>query len=588
MSELNWGETLWDQWDRVQEHTEHGLEFTKKCQEFVRDRIKVEIDYAKSLRGLKKRYKLKNAEDDAGNARTSIKESVRNLSRKSNTSLDDPNFSTIKAYNVFLGQLDLIARDHEIVAEGLQEKVAERLKSVQKETTNNRKNLCNTANQLQHEYKEWQVVLERNQQKYEKAAKEADAAGQAFGRVNDDMNATKAQVEKSRSQMSYRQDLMEKSKGDYIIAVETTNNNQHEYYHQRWPGLINQMQRCEENRIEELKSILIEHCNIQSSILPHITTCIETMTESCEKISPAEDSELLMEERSNQPYPGDHMFMEWNSKAPPSAFGSHNNSTRKTKRDRKKTKIFGRNVGGSSESVNKEGLENLPPEKRKKAFKEKIKEIEGKINIQLKARGALEEILELYSQKPELGSVEAMEDSRSQMDDITQTLERLQEELYKYQCYLAALMDKTAPDKPHIGSHLQADAVSITSSVSHISHVSASHSGDAELPPPDQMSPNEFDPVSPTTNEFNSDTYYEVPDNNVPPPSAPVTGLSANNQCSVLYDYVAQHDDELDIWAGEALSIVEDNGTGWVKAKRNDNEIGLVPGNYIEYVELYS
>ena len=36
-------------------------------------------------------------------------------------------------------------------------------------------------------------------------------------------------------------------------------------------------------------------------------------------------------------------------------------------------------------------------------------------------------------------------------------------------------MDKSAPDKPHIGSHLQADAVSITSSVSHISHVSASH-----------------------------------------------------------------------------------------------------------------
>ena len=42
--------SIQDQWDRVQEHTEHGLEFTKKCQEFVRDRIKVEIDYAKSLR----------------------------------------------------------------------------------------------------------------------------------------------------------------------------------------------------------------------------------------------------------------------------------------------------------------------------------------------------------------------------------------------------------------------------------------------------------------------------------------------------------------------------------------------------------
>ena len=31
--------------------------------------------------------------------------------------------------------------------------------------------------------------------------------------------------------------------------------------------------------------------------------------------------------------------------------------------------------------VNKEGLENLPPEKRKKAFKEKIKEIEVGLTI---------------------------------------------------------------------------------------------------------------------------------------------------------------------------------------------------------------
>ena len=36
----------------------------------------------------------------------------------------------------------------------------------------------------------------QNQQKYEKAAKEAEAASQAFARVNEDMNATKAQVEK--------------------------------------------------------------------------------------------------------------------------------------------------------------------------------------------------------------------------------------------------------------------------------------------------------------------------------------------------------------------------------------------------------
>ena len=125
---------------------------------------------------------------------------------------------------MFLDQLDLIARDHEIVAEGLQEKVADKLRVIHKETTNNRKNvsegyrppcsegfrltellvvkgtdlpvvkgtdlqsykassfihsshcvriifemnctifcfqLCNSATQLQHEYKEWQTVLDR-------------------------------------------------------------------------------------------------------------------------------------------------------------------------------------------------------------------------------------------------------------------------------------------------------------------------------------------------------------------------------------------------------------------------------------------
>ena len=39
-----------DQYDKISEHTEAGLEFTKKCADMVRDRIKIEMDYAKSLR----------------------------------------------------------------------------------------------------------------------------------------------------------------------------------------------------------------------------------------------------------------------------------------------------------------------------------------------------------------------------------------------------------------------------------------------------------------------------------------------------------------------------------------------------------
>lgn len=52
-----------------------------------------------------------------------------------------------------------------------------------------------------------------------------------------------------------------------------------------------------------------------------------------------------------------------------------------------------------------------------------------------------------------------------------------------------------------------------------------------------------------------------------------------------LYSYDAQNADELSITEGDVLTIVEpDDGTGWIKAQLGD-QVGLVPANYIEYIE---
>ena len=47
------------------EHTKSGLEFTEKYHAFTRDRIKLEAEYVKNLRRLKRTYKLKNPDDDS-------------------------------------------------------------------------------------------------------------------------------------------------------------------------------------------------------------------------------------------------------------------------------------------------------------------------------------------------------------------------------------------------------------------------------------------------------------------------------------------------------------------------------------------
>ena len=63
---------------------------------------------------------------------------------------------------------------------------------------------------------------------------------------------------------------------------------------------------------------------------------------------------------------------------------------------------------------------------------------------------------------------------------------------------------------------------------------------------------------------------------------SPVLILSDGLMFFKHFSFPAQHEDELNIFCGEALTILEDNGTGWIKAQRTETEFGLVPGNYIE------
>ena len=59
--------------------------------------------------------------------------------------------------------------------------------------------------------------------------------------------------------------------------------------------------------------------------------------------------------------------------------------------------------------------------------------VQDKIDVQLKARTGVEDILELYSKKPELGNDQAIEESRQQLDMIAAELEKLHTELHTYQ-----------------------------------------------------------------------------------------------------------------------------------------------------------
>jgi hypothetical protein len=47
---MSWGVDLWDQYDKLLQYTDHGIEFVKRVESFVKERIEIEQDYAKKLR----------------------------------------------------------------------------------------------------------------------------------------------------------------------------------------------------------------------------------------------------------------------------------------------------------------------------------------------------------------------------------------------------------------------------------------------------------------------------------------------------------------------------------------------------------
>jgi len=88
-----WGFDLWDQFDNVDKHFQHGIDFAEKYSKFVKERASIEQDYAGKLRKLVKGYMPRKRDEE------------RNK------------FSTHKSFQAQLSELNDIAGQHEMVAE---------------------------------------------------------------------------------------------------------------------------------------------------------------------------------------------------------------------------------------------------------------------------------------------------------------------------------------------------------------------------------------------------------------------------------------------------------------------------------------
>ncbi|KAE8605280.1 hypothetical protein XENTR_v10015051 [Xenopus tropicalis] len=78
---------------------------------------------------------------------------------------------------------------------------------------------------------------------------------------------------------------------------------------------------------------------------------------------------------------------------------------------------------------------------------------------------------------------------------------------------------------------------------------------------------------------------YGIPGMGPPPQPKSIKKKSKKRQCKVLYEYIPQNEDELELKVGEVLDIIEEVEEGWWSGS-NSGKSGLFPSNFVKEIDL--
>uniref|UniRef100_A0A9J8C832 Formin binding protein 1b n=1 Tax=Cyprinus carpio carpio TaxID=630221 RepID=A0A9J8C832_CYPCA len=556
---MSWGTELWDQFDNLEKHTQWGIDFVEKYTKFVKERSEIELNYARQIRNLSKKYQPKKKEED------------------------DNKYTWCRAFHSTLNELNDYAGQHELIAENMMSQIIAELTRYTQEIKTERKAHFHDGRKAQQQVEASWKQLEACKRKFERDCKEADRAQQYFEKLDADINVTKADVEKARQQAQMRHQMASDSKNEYSSYLQKFNQEQNEHYYTIIPNIFQKIQVMEEKRIERMGESLKTFAEVDRQILPIIGKCLDGITQ-------VDSSQVIESYKSGFEPPGDVEFEDYGqamkrtvsetslsnsrsdnkadrsskgksktlwpfikkNKSPPdppspSAVTPDPCPTPQTPKQSKEPLSHRFNDlmtskpkmhclrslrrGGS----NPEDFSHLPPEQRRKKLQAKIDDINKDIQKEMDQRDALTKMKEVYIKNPQMGDPNSVD---PRLAEIAQNIEKLQAEAQKFEGWLAEVEGRISPD----GSYTEEPSSEVQSKV----QPETAESGD------------EFD-----------DADEEI---------QPTIGT-----CKALYPFEGVNEGTISVAEGELLYVIEeDKGDGWTRVRRNEEEEGYVPTSYVE------
>ncbi|XP_039668156.1 formin-binding protein 1-like [Perca fluviatilis] len=550
---MSWGTELWDQFENLDKHTQWGIDFLERYAKFVKERLDIEQNYAKQLRNLVKKYCPKRAKDEEPRRVNFL------LLFTSWTQLNSP------------GQ-------REVVAEEMAHKVYGELMRYSQDLKAERKHHLQEGRKAQQHLDHCWKQMDNSKRKFERECREAEKSQITYDRLDNDINATKSEVEKAKAQFYLRNHMADESKNEYAAQLQNFNAEQWKHFNNAIPHIFKNLQDMDERRTVKLGETYRSFAEAERRVIPIISKCLEGMVSAAKAVDMRKDSLIVVESfKSGFEPPGDFPFEDFSQNL--SRAGSDGTISNTPKGDREgapgprpdpkhpmsrtKNKLW--LFGKKPKAPSLEDFSHLPPEQRRKRLQLRIDELSKELQKEMDQRDALNKMKDVYEKNPQMGDPSSLQ---PKISETICNMEKLRSEIHKNETWLSEVEGKQSSrgDRRHSAdNHHHTPQGRESPEGSYTDDTSQEHHTPHKRPSPPQPGqpnpdPHEFD------DEFDDDD------------PLPVIG-----HCKALYSFDGQNEGTLVMAEDEVLYIIEeDKGDGWTRARKQSGEEGYVPTTYVE------
>lgn len=600
-----WGVELWDQFDNVTKYNEKQIQFYEKYESFLKDRCAIEDDYACRLKKLTKTFTPKAKEQDEFFSR----------------------FSFSNAFLSTLKELNDLASQHELIAENLRERSIKQLQQTIKECRDQRKKFNDEYQKLKRQLEKQNELLIKSLRKYEENFDSSRRAKENFERANEDLDLSRAQLEKSRETMNSKAKLADEARETYLLQVKTFNQHQNIFYEKDLPQLLIDLQQFDQRNSDRLKEIFRDFIRSHSEVLPRIQICLNEMLKKTEEIdSIADENRVIDEFKTGYPIPEDYQPIDLNGNNDQNVYEesprsntlksmrsdasqtlNDGNSRKRTSKNSTIRKIFGNsNQKKSITMLNVNApYPNLPPAQRIKKFQEQIQNCRNEFDRQQKAKEGLVKMRLVFQKTPQFGDEH---DVTQQIATIDGKLDELTAEIRQFESFINDIERVQTNNSSDIDSPLRS-RISYGSDQSISQEQTYGSVVEAKRSSPDEQQFATTAELHEEQNVYNHSIASSSNEYHCLPSVASLTidqtdeqngsfedddlDRKASRKAFALYRFTGQSADGCEyvnavtIDADECVKILEDDqGDGWTRIEKFDGTNGFVPSSYLRIESL--